>query len=123
MQSEDAVQSISNISRRTARLKCPDLSNICLILSRILSNMSLPERSAMVQDLARSARRYTEHAFGSSPYPTAIREVSFLRADQAGGPDQCLIKPALCMSLQGTKWATFGKKGYKYEAGRRLWSP
>ena len=109
-----------SIKRRTAFSKCPDLSKPCLILSRILATMSRVERNTMLRDLAQSVNRYTEHAFGSSPYPTAIREISLLRADQAARPAQCLIKPALCMSFQGTKWATFEKKRYQYEAGQAL---
>jgi len=84
--------------------------------------MSLLEQDELknLHDLAQKVRQYTEDAVGSSPFPTAIRGLSILRTDQANRPAQCLIEPALCMSLEGAKWATFGEKCYKYEAGQAL---
>ncbi len=73
-----------------------------------------------VQELARSVRRYTEEGGGSSPFMTAIEGLSILRSDHANQPAQCLIKPAVYMTLQGAKWATFGEKRYEYRAGQSL---
>ena len=82
--------------------------------------MTTSERGAILRDLARSVQDHTELAIGNSPYPTAITEISLLRAKHAGSAAQCLIKPALYMTLQGTKWATFDEKRYTYEAGKAL---
>jgi AraC-like DNA-binding protein len=71
-------------------------------------------------DLAQSLRQYTEGADGSNTFPTAIEGLSILRSDQANRPAHCLFKPALYMTLQGAKWATFGKKRYKFAAGQAL---
>ena len=43
-----------------------------------------------------------------------------LRSDQANRPAHCLFKPALYMTVQGAKWATFGEKRYTFEAGQAL---
>jgi len=84
--------------------------------------MSLLEQneSRNLQELAQSVRQYTAAADGSDTFPTAIEGLSILRSDQANRPAQCLIKPALYMTLQGAKWATFGAKRYKFEAGQAL---
>ncbi|WP_158823739.1 AraC family transcriptional regulator [Granulicella sp. S156] len=84
--------------------------------------MSLLEQSESrnLQELAQSVRQYTEGADGSAPLPTAIEGLRFLRSDQANRPAHCLFKPALYMTLQGAKWATFGEKRYKFAAGQGL---
>jgi AraC-like DNA-binding protein len=76
--------------------------------------------SGDLQELAQIVRRYTEGADGSDPLPTAIEGLRFLRSDQANRPGYCLFKPALYMTLQGAKWATFGEKRYKFAAGQGL---
>jgi AraC-like DNA-binding protein len=76
--------------------------------------------SRNLQELAQSLRHYTEGADGSGTFPTAIEGLSILRSDQANRPAHCLFKPALYMTLQGAKWATFGEKRYKFEAGQAL---
>jgi AraC-like DNA-binding protein len=84
--------------------------------------MSLLEqpRSRDLQELARSIGQYTEDADGGDPIPTAIEGLRFLRSNQSGQPGYCLFKPALYMTLQGAKWATFGEKRYKFAAGQGL---
>jgi AraC-like DNA-binding protein len=76
--------------------------------------------SRNLQELAQIVRRYTEGADGSTPLPTAIEGLRFLRSDQANRPGYCLFKPALYMTLQGAKWATFSEKRYKFAAGQGL---
>jgi len=39
-----------------------------------------------------------------------------LRSDQANRPAHCLFKPALHMTLQGAKWATFGEKRFSIKS-------
>ena len=82
--------------------------------------MSLLERRASrkLKELAQSLRQYTDGADGSDTFPTAIQGLSILRSDQANRPASCLFKPALYMTLQGAKWATFGEKRYKFGAGQ-----
>jgi AraC-like DNA-binding protein len=84
--------------------------------------MSRLERHASrnLQELAQGVRQYTEGADGRDTFPTAIEGLSMLRSDQANRPAHCLFKPALYMTLQGAKWATFGEKRYKFAAGQAL---
>jgi hypothetical protein len=79
-----------------------------------------PRESRNLQELANSVRQYTEGVDGSAPSPTAIQGLRFLRSDQASRPGHCLFKPALYMTLQGAKWATFADKRYKFGAGQGL---
>jgi AraC-like DNA-binding protein len=76
--------------------------------------------SRNLKELAQSVRQYTEGAGGSAPSPTAIDGLRFLRSNQANRPGHCLFKPALYVTLQGAKWATFGEKRYKFAAGHAL---
>jgi AraC-like DNA-binding protein len=84
--------------------------------------MSLLEqhRSRDLKELARSVLQYTAGAVGRDTFPTPIDGLSMLRADQANRPANSLFKPALCMTLQGAKWATFGEKRYKFGTGQAL---
>jgi AraC-like DNA-binding protein len=77
-------------------------------------------QSRNLQELVLSVQDYTEGADSSDPLPTAIGGLRFLRSDQAHRPGYCLFKPALYMTLQGAKWATFGKKRYSFAAGQGL---
>src|SRR6201996_8283382 len=76
--------------------------------------------SREIRELTRRVRQYTEGSDGSDPVPTAIAGMRLLRSNQAGRPGYCLFKPALYMTLQGAKWATFGEKRYKFAAGQGL---
>lgn len=87
--------------------------------SFIMSRLEQHE-SRDLQELVQSVKQYTEGADGSAPLPTAIEGLRFLRSDQANRPGNCLFKPALYMTLQGAKWATFGEKRYKFAAGQGL---
>jgi AraC-like DNA-binding protein len=84
--------------------------------------MSLLQKheSRDIKELTRTVRQYTEGSDGSDPIPTAIEGLRFLRSNQAGRPGYCLFKPALYMTFQGAKWATFGEKRYKFAAGQGL---
>ncbi len=70
--------------------------------------------------LTHFVRRYTDAAEGNSPFNTAIPGVSILRSDPIRQPALCIIKPALCITLQGEKCATFGEKRYDYGKGQAL---
>ena len=83
-------------------------------------NVLEKRRSKDLQELARSIQLYTEGTDGSDPIPTAIEGLRFLRSNHAGRPGYCLFKPALYMTMQGAKWATFSEKRYKFAAGHGL---
>jgi AraC-like DNA-binding protein len=84
--------------------------------------MSLLKQRALrnLQEVAQSLRRFTDRGVGSDTFPTAIAGVSILRSNRAGRPASCLFKPALYLTLQGAKWATFGEKRYQFAAGQAL---
>ena len=64
--------------------------------------------------------RYTDARRENRLYATAIEGVSTLRSDPLGQSAQCIIKPSLCITVQGNKTATFGSKLYEYPAGHGL---
>ena len=43
-----------------------------------------------------------------------------LRSDQPKLPSYRLLQPALCIAIQGSKWATFGDFRYVYKAGQAM---
>ena len=73
-----------------------------------------------LQELTALVQQYTEATRASSPYATAIDGLSMLRSDQVKQPSECMIKPALCITLQGEKTATFGANFHEYCAGHGL---
>ncbi len=64
--------------------------------------------------------RYTDARRENRLYATAIDGVSTLRSDPLQQSVQCMIKPSLCITVQGEKAATFGSKLYEYRAGYGL---
>jgi len=94
----------------------------CLILScklPVMANLQHYEMSHL-PELGALVRQYTDTRQESSPYATAIEGVSILRSDPVKQLSQCMIKPALCITLQGEKTARFGDKLYDYHAGHGL---
>ena len=73
-----------------------------------------------LQELTALVKQYTDKERSSSPYATAIDGLSMLRSDPLKQPSQCTIKPALCITLQGEKSATFGVTSHRYAAGHGL---
>ena len=73
----------------------------------------LPELTAL-------ANWYTDAKRENRLYATPVEGVSTLRSDPLVRPVQCMIKPALCITIQGSKAATFGSKLYEYPAGHGL---
>jgi len=84
--------------------------------------MASPQRldTSHLPELADLVHQYTDGRRQNSPYATPIEGVSILRSDPLKQPSQCMIKPALCITLQGEKTATFGAKLYEYRAGHGL---
>jgi AraC-like DNA-binding protein len=77
-------------------------------------------RAHCLGDLAQALRRYTDSCATTNPYPTAIDGLVILRSDQPKLPTFRLFRPALCIAVQGTKWATFGDRRYEYRAGQAM---
>jgi len=74
----------------------------------------------MLKELVAAVRRYTEAQAGESPFVTPIEGVTILRSDHERRPYYCIHKPALCIVVQGAKWATFGNRRIDYGAGQAL---
>ena len=77
-------------------------------------------RAKSVADLVWAMRRYTDSRAATNPYLTAIDGFVILRSDQPRLPTYRLFRPALCIAVQGTKWATFGDCRYEYKAGQAM---
>lgn len=74
----------------------------------------------MLVTLLEAVRRYTEAQVGESPFRTAIEGLTILRSDHEKRPNHILFKPALCITVQGAKWAIFGDQRFDYRAGQAL---
>ncbi len=74
----------------------------------------------MAHDLIDAVRRYTEAQAGESPFITAIDGLIILRANHEQPPNHLIFKPALCVVVQGVKWAQFGGQRLDYRAGQAL---
>ena len=75
----------------------------------------------MSNALIEAVKRYTDEQAGKgSPFITAIDGMAILRADYEKPASHLIMKPALCVVVQGTKWTTFGDRRYDYPAGRAL---
>ena len=74
----------------------------------------------MTDDLAHSVLRYTDQQSGKSPFATAIAGLTILRSDHPKPLSHMIIKPALCITLQGAKWTAFGERRFDYGAGQAL---
>ena len=62
----------------------------------------------MLEVLSESIRRYTDGRDSGSPFVTAIEGLLFLRSDHEKPMSHLIYKPALCITVQGAKWAMFG---------------
>jgi len=70
--------------------------------------------------LAELVMRYTEAQLGQSPFFTAVGGLTILRSDHQRRANPIVYKPALCITLQGAKSATFGDQRHHYSAGQAL---
>src|SRR5271156_1120997 len=78
------------------------------------------EKRNMLDGLVEVVRRYTDAQAGESPFSTAIQGLTILRSDHERRPNHLIFKPALCITVQGAKWAIFGDKRFDYRAGQAL---
>jgi len=74
----------------------------------------------MLDGLVEAVTRYTDAQAGESPFVTAIEGLTILRSNHEKRPNHLLFKPALCITVQGAKWAIFGDKRFDYPAGQAL---
>lgn len=82
--------------------------------------MAVDTHSLKLMELVGHLGRHTAGTTGTNTCLTAIEGISILRSDPEMQPMQCMIKPAICMTIQGSKFATFGNKRYNYSAGQAL---
>jgi AraC-like DNA-binding protein len=74
----------------------------------------------MAHLLVQSVLRYTDQQPGKSPFVTAMEGLTILRSDHPKPLSHMVIKPALCITLQGAKWTAFGDRRFDYRAGQAL---
>jgi AraC-like DNA-binding protein len=74
----------------------------------------------MVDALVDVVRRYTDAQVGESPFVTAIDGLTILRSNHEQRPAYRIFRPALCIVVQGAKWAMFGDRRLDYRAGQAL---
>ncbi len=74
----------------------------------------------MAESLAEVVLRYTEAQPGNSPFSTCVEGLTILRSDHQRRANPLLYKPALCITVQGTKSATFGNQCHRYSAGQAM---
>jgi len=74
----------------------------------------------MWDQLVDAVERFTEAQAGESPFTTDIEGLVLLRSNQEKGPNHLIFKPALCITVQGSKWSTFGDQRFEYPAGQAL---
>ena len=74
----------------------------------------------MQMGLLEAVRRFTDAQVGESPFATAIEGLTILRSDHEKRPNHLIFKPALCITIQGAKWAIFGDQRFDYGAGQAL---
>jgi AraC-like DNA-binding protein len=74
----------------------------------------------MLHELVEAVRRYTDAQNGLGPFVTAIPGLTILRSDHEKQPKHLIFKPALCIVVQGAKWAVFGDRRLDYRAGQAL---
>jgi hypothetical protein len=74
----------------------------------------------MPDELAAAVLRYINRRGDASPYATPIDGVLILRSDHPKPPSHAMSRPAICIVVQGQKWATVGDRRYVYSAGQAL---
>ncbi len=74
----------------------------------------------MAGELVDILMRYTAAQDGPGPFATAIEGVTVLRSDRERQPNHIIVKPALCIVVQGAKWTAFGAQRFDYRAGQAL---
>ena len=74
----------------------------------------------MPDSLVEAVTRYTNAQRGESPFATAIAGFIILRSNNEKHPSHTILKPALCVVVQGAKWTSVGTRRFQYKAGQAL---
>ncbi len=74
----------------------------------------------MMKELLDAVTRYTNEQTGESVYVTAVEGLTILRSHGERQPSYVLLRPALCIVVQGAKWTMFGSTRLVYRAGQAL---
>lgn len=74
----------------------------------------------MSEELLAAVGRYTARQAGESPFATAIEGFTILRSEREKRTSHMILKPALCVVVQGAKWTSFGERRFEYRAGQAL---
>ncbi len=74
----------------------------------------------MAESLRDLVWRYTEAQPGQSPFLTCVEGLTILRSDHQRRANHLIYKPALCITVQGSKTATFGNQCHQYSTGQAL---
>ncbi len=78
------------------------------------------QAAARLKELAEVLRAYTDAGGPANTFTTAIGGFAVLRSDHEKPPSHRVFKPALCITVQGAKWAVFGGRRCDYRAGQAL---
>jgi AraC-like DNA-binding protein len=74
----------------------------------------------MTSELVRALLRHTADQEHYGPVVTDVAGMVLLRSDNERPPTHLIFKPALCIVVQGAKWAVFGDRHMDYRAGQAL---
>lgn len=74
----------------------------------------------MLGELVDVIGRYTAARGGTSPCATDVDGLTLLRSIREKQPGPMIVKPALCVVVQGAKWTAFGDRRFDYRAGEAL---
>jgi AraC-like DNA-binding protein len=74
----------------------------------------------MTSELVRALLRHTADQAHYGPVVTDVAGMVLLRSDNERPPTHLIFKPALCIVVQGAKWAVFGDRHMDYRAGQAL---
>ncbi|MEK2604128.1 AraC family transcriptional regulator [Burkholderia arboris] len=74
----------------------------------------------MSEELVERVARLTGEQGDERRFETAIDGLILLRSNRERLPAPLIMRPALCVVVQGAKWTTFGGRRYDYGPGRAL---
>src|SRR6187402_114356 len=74
----------------------------------------------MTPELTQALLRHTDSQASYGPTLTNVPGMVLLRSDHERPPSHLIFRPALCIVVQGAKWAVFGDRHMDYRAGQAL---
>jgi len=75
---------------------------------------------SMTSELIQALLRHTDSQASYGPTLTNVPGMVLLRSDHERPPSHLIFRPALCIVVQGAKWAVFGDRHMDYRAGQAL---